>query len=197
MEGSYFRLMVNKKILLSVFLYGALSLIQGGHDALYPVWMINPKSSKGFEWTQTDVGYLYSLLGPVQMLSGHILFILMLNALHSTSVEWCSSSFIRIQTNVVIPRLFVHVHHSHYSYLCSYSFVSFLGMLCFSDLHSGTMVCHLFDLCCLLCCSYSSVHCYYCHYFQCFVSRFPWKSEWYWPGVCFSRSFHRKEGSRM
>ena len=159
MEGSYFRLMVNKKILLSVFLYGALSLIQGGHDALYPVWMINPKSSKGFEWTQTDVGYLYSLLGPVQMLSGHILFILMLNALHSTSVEWCSSSFIRIQTNVVIPRLFVHVHHSHYSYLCSYSFVSFLGMLCFSDLHSGTMVCHLFDLCCLLCCSYSSVHC--------------------------------------
>ena len=75
MEGSYFRLMINKKILLSVFLYGALSLIQGGHDALYPVWMINPKSSKGFEWTQTDVGYLYSLLGPVQMLSGHILII--------------------------------------------------------------------------------------------------------------------------
>ncbi|KAK8798091.1 hypothetical protein WA171_005616 [Blastocystis sp. BT1] len=102
MEGSYFRLMVNKKILLSVFLYGALSLIQGGHDALYPVWMINPKSSKGFEWTQTDVGYLYSLLGPVQMLSGHILFILMLNALHSTSVEWCSS-YLYMFTILITP----------------------------------------------------------------------------------------------
>ena len=67
----------------------------------------------------------------------------------------------------------------------------------FSDLRSGSMVCHLFDLCCLLCRSYSSIHCYYRHYLQCFVSRFPWESEWYWPGVCFTRSFYRKEGVRM
>lgn len=67
------RLLTTKNVFLPVFLYGTLSLVQGAHDALYPVWMINPKEAKGFEWTQTDVGNLYSLLGPVQMISGHIL----------------------------------------------------------------------------------------------------------------------------
>ena len=71
--GTYTRLIATKSVFLPVFLYGTLSMVQGAHDALYPVWMINPKESKGFEWTQTDVGYLYSLLGPVQMISGHIL----------------------------------------------------------------------------------------------------------------------------
>ena len=72
LEGSYGRLMSNKFIAISVFLYGALSLVQGAHDAVYPVWMINPKSVKGFEWTQTDVGYLFSMMGPIQMICGHI-----------------------------------------------------------------------------------------------------------------------------
>ena len=72
-QGTYSHLIVHKPVLLSVFLYGALSLVQGAQDAIYPVWMINPKEAKVFEWTQTDVGYLYSLLGPVQMISGHIL----------------------------------------------------------------------------------------------------------------------------
>lgn len=67
--------MANKFIAISVFLYGALSLIQSAHDAVYPVWLINPKEVKGFEWTQTDVGYLFSMMGPIQMISGHILFV--------------------------------------------------------------------------------------------------------------------------
>lgn len=58
---------------MSCLLYGLLSLVQGGHDALYPVWMINSKEDKGFEWTQTEVGYLYSWLGPIQMISGPLL----------------------------------------------------------------------------------------------------------------------------
>ena len=72
-QSSYVRLLTTKPIFLSVLLYGLLSLVQGGHDALYPVWMINSKELKGFEWTQTEVGYLYSWLGPVQMLSGPLL----------------------------------------------------------------------------------------------------------------------------
>lgn len=72
-KSTYVRLMTTKPIFISVLLYGMLSLVQGGHDALYPIWMINPKQLKGFEWTQTEVGYLYSWLGPVQMLSGPLL----------------------------------------------------------------------------------------------------------------------------
>ena len=72
MRGSYAKLVADKRILLSVVLYGLLSLVQGGQDALYPVWMINPAENKGFGWSQTEVGLLYSWLGPVQMLAGHI-----------------------------------------------------------------------------------------------------------------------------
>ena len=72
-NSSYVKLMTTKPIFISVFLYGMLSLVQGGHDALYPIWMINSKENKGFEWTQTEVGYLYSWLGPIQMLSGPLL----------------------------------------------------------------------------------------------------------------------------
>ena len=72
LRGSYVKLVSDKRILLSVMLYGLLSLVQGGQDSLYPVWMINPVTNKGFGWTQTEVGLLYSWLGPVQMLSGHI-----------------------------------------------------------------------------------------------------------------------------
>lgn len=71
--GSYLRLIADKRIFLAVLLYGLLSLTQGGQDALYPVWLINPKENKGFDWTQSDVGLLYSWLGPVQMIAGHIL----------------------------------------------------------------------------------------------------------------------------
>lgn len=72
-HGSYVQLLTTKPVFMSVLLYGLLSLVQGGHDALYPVWMINSKEKKGFEWSQTEVGYLYSFLGPVQMLSGPLL----------------------------------------------------------------------------------------------------------------------------
>ena len=51
--GSYFHLLTTKPVFMSCLLYGLLSLVQGGHDALYPVWMINSKEDKGFEWTQT------------------------------------------------------------------------------------------------------------------------------------------------
>ena len=76
LRGSYVKLVVDKRIMLSVVLYGLLSLVQGGQDALYPVWMINPVENKGFGWTQTEVGLLYSWLGPVQMLAGHIQLII-------------------------------------------------------------------------------------------------------------------------
>ena len=72
MRGSYVKLVSDKRILLSVVLYGLLSLVQGGQDSLYPVWMINPAENKGFGWTQSEVGLLYSWLGPVQILAGHI-----------------------------------------------------------------------------------------------------------------------------
>lgn len=73
MEGSYPRLLTNRQVFMACLLYGMLSLVQGGHDALYPVWMINPVEAKGFDWTQSEVGMLYSMLGPIQMVSGHIL----------------------------------------------------------------------------------------------------------------------------
>lgn len=72
MRGSYVKLVSDKRILLSVLLYGLLSLVQGGHDSLYPLWIINPTENKGFGWTQSEVGLLYSWLGPMQMLAGHI-----------------------------------------------------------------------------------------------------------------------------
>ena len=73
MEGSDPRLLTNRQVFMACLLYGMLSLVQGGHDALYPVWMINPVEAKGFDWTQSEVGMLYSMLGPIQMVSGHIL----------------------------------------------------------------------------------------------------------------------------
>ena len=72
-EGTDPRLLTNRRVFLACLYYGMLSLVQGGHDALYPVWMINPVEAKGFDWTQSEVGMLYSMLGPIQMISGHIL----------------------------------------------------------------------------------------------------------------------------
>lgn len=72
-EGTYPRLLTNRRVFLACLYYGMLSLVQGGHDALYPVWMINPVEAKGFDWTQSEVGMLYSMLGPIQMISGPVL----------------------------------------------------------------------------------------------------------------------------
>lgn len=116
--GSYLRLIADKRIFLSVLLYGLLSLTQGGQDALYPVWLINPKENKGFDWTQSDVGLLYSWLGPVQMIAGHILGCV-LQFLDRTCAERCGGASAGVSPHVAVHRNSLHGDHDDFPHLCT------------------------------------------------------------------------------
>ncbi|OAO17306.1 zinc induced facilitator-like 2 protein [Blastocystis sp. ATCC 50177/Nand II] len=102
MEGSYPRLLTNRQVFMACLLYGMLSLVQGGHDALYPVWMINPVEAKGFDWTQSEVGMLYSMLGPIQMVSGPVLNSVVARLLTYKEM-WLISGWLYMATIVITP----------------------------------------------------------------------------------------------
>ena len=52
-------------------MYGA---IQGGQDALYPIWLINSPEDHGFDLTSSDLGWLYTGVSPMQIFSTPLLY---------------------------------------------------------------------------------------------------------------------------
>ena len=48
-------------------------MVQSGQDSLLPLFLINPSDKGGFEFDQTDIGWLYTGIGPVQIIFNHIL----------------------------------------------------------------------------------------------------------------------------
>ena len=82
-KDSYFDLILNKRVLIACSLYGnshgwlwpiaVVCLVQSGQDSLLPLFLINPSDKGGFEFDQTDIGWLYTGIGPVQIIFNHIL----------------------------------------------------------------------------------------------------------------------------
>lgn len=51
-----------------------VSLVQSAQDSLLPLFLINPINMGGFDFDQTDIGWLYTGIGPIQMVFSHILY---------------------------------------------------------------------------------------------------------------------------
>ena len=46
--------------------------MQSAQDSLLPLFLINPIDMGGFDFDQTDIGWLYTGIGPIQMVFSHI-----------------------------------------------------------------------------------------------------------------------------
>lgn len=53
-------------------------MVQSGQDSLLPLFLINPPEKGGFDFDQTDIGWLYTGIGPIQIVFNHILIFLLL-----------------------------------------------------------------------------------------------------------------------
>ena len=53
-------------------------MVQSGQDSLLPLFLINPPEKGGFDFDQTDIGWLYTGIGPIQIVFNHILILLLL-----------------------------------------------------------------------------------------------------------------------
>ena len=53
-------------------------MVQSGQDSLLPLFLINPPERGGFDFDQTDIGWLYTGIGPIQIVFNHILLVLFL-----------------------------------------------------------------------------------------------------------------------
>lgn len=85
-QGDYFSLICNHDVLVSCIIYGTplpfhspnnpgiYGSIQGGQDALYPIWLINSPENHGFSLTSSDLGWLYTGVSPMQIFSTPLLF---------------------------------------------------------------------------------------------------------------------------
>ena len=107
-RDNYFDLVRNKEIFLSCLSYCILSLsfslfdwlvlvstIQSGQDSLLSLYLINDKKHGGFGFDQTDIGWLYTGIGPIQIIFNHILSFTSLHftSLHFTSLLYNSFSY--------------------------------------------------------------------------------------------------------
>ena len=52
-EGSYLVLIRKHDVLWSCIMYGLYATVQGGQDAIYPVWLINSPENHGFSFTSS------------------------------------------------------------------------------------------------------------------------------------------------
>ncbi|KAK8803490.1 hypothetical protein WA158_001184 [Blastocystis sp. Blastoise] len=58
---NYGHLFTEKNAFLTCALYGIMSFLQGMHDAVYPLWVLNPRNIlNGFEMDQTATGFMYA-----------------------------------------------------------------------------------------------------------------------------------------
>ena len=84
-HDSYFDLVRNREIFLACFSYSIFSIpssfialvstVQSGQDALLSLYLINDVEHGGFGFDQTDIGWLYTGIGPIQIIFNHILLI--------------------------------------------------------------------------------------------------------------------------
>ena len=63
-----------------------MSIVQSAQDSLLSLYLINDAEHGGFGFDQTDIGWLYTGIGPIQIIFNHILLSFNLICfLHSTS----------------------------------------------------------------------------------------------------------------
>jgi hypothetical protein len=86
-QGDYLSLIKMHDVFWSCLMYGIYAIIQGGQDALYPVWLINTVENNGFDFTSSDLGWMYIGLSPIQIFSTPLLFPLVSQLLIPTKVS--------------------------------------------------------------------------------------------------------------
>ena len=69
-------------------MYGIYAIIQGGQDAVYPVWLINSQEHHGFGFTSSDLGWMYTGLSPIQIFSTPLLFPLITRLMDRKTVSY-------------------------------------------------------------------------------------------------------------
>ena len=51
-----------------------MSTVQSAQDSLLSLYLINDSQHGGFGFDQTDIGWLYTGIGPIQIIFNHIFF---------------------------------------------------------------------------------------------------------------------------
>lgn len=87
-QGSYLQLICKRDVLITCVMYGLYAVIQGGQDAIYPVWLINSPEHHGFDFTSSDLGWMYTGLSPMQIFATPLLFPLLTRLLDRKSVSF-------------------------------------------------------------------------------------------------------------
>ncbi|KAK8827551.1 hypothetical protein WA577_007098 [Blastocystis sp. JDR] len=87
-QGSYLQLICKRDVLITCVMYGLYAVIQGGQDAIYPVWLINSPEHHGFDFTSSDLGWMYTGLSPMQIFSTPLLFPLLTRLMDRKSVSF-------------------------------------------------------------------------------------------------------------
>lgn len=72
-RDTYFDLLHNRNVMISCILYALVCMVQSAQDSLLPLYLINPVDKGGFDFDQTDIGWLYTGIGPIQIIFNHIL----------------------------------------------------------------------------------------------------------------------------
>lgn len=89
-ESGYFQLICQKDIFWSCFIYGFYTLVPSGHDAIYPVWLILDPNHRGFSFSSSDLGWLYTGLSPIQIFASPLIFPLLGILLKAKGVSYMS-----------------------------------------------------------------------------------------------------------
>ncbi len=87
-QGGYFQLIQKRDVLIACLIYGIYAIIQGGQDAVYPVWLINSQEHHGFGFTSSDLGWMYTGLSPIQIFSTPLLFPLITRLMDRKTVSY-------------------------------------------------------------------------------------------------------------
>ena len=72
-RDTYFDLFRNRNVMISCVLYAFVCMVQSAQDSLLPLYLINSVDKGGFDFDQTDIGWLYTGIGPIQIIFNHIL----------------------------------------------------------------------------------------------------------------------------
>ena len=161
-KDNYFDMIQDRDVFVSCLLYGLTSLLQGTQDALIPLWLLNPISQGGFLWKQSEIGWLYTGLGPVQVIFAPVIFPALskvityktnyissgilygislalhpLASLTNQSAEWvCFPLLYHSLVPMVLDSLYRHVCDLHSSMQLYISLFFFLPIPCVSFIRS-------------------------------------------------------------
>ena len=78
-RDTYFDLFRNRNVMITCTLYALVGMVQSAQDSLLPLYLINSVDKGGFNFDQTDIGWLYTGIGPIQIVFNHILIVVELN----------------------------------------------------------------------------------------------------------------------